>query len=127
MAGASGQRGPSVKGRPSSLPCQAKSREARVPSIQFHDLVSVPELQALLDSLFRATAIPAFVLSPDGTILAGAGWQDACVQFHRKFPTSEARCRQSDAYISEHLHEGPFVGYCCKNGLNDYACPIVLD
>jgi PAS domain S-box-containing protein len=98
-----------------------------VPPILFQDLVPIPELQALLDSLYQATAIPAFVLAPDGTILVGSGWQDACAQFHRKCPATEARCRESDAYISQHIHEGPFVGYRCKNGLMDYACPMLLE
>ncbi len=96
-------------------------------TVQFTELVSVDELQRLLDSLYRATAIATAVLAPDGTILTASGWQDACVEFHRKHPTSAARCGESDAHITGHLHDGPFVGYRCKNGLNDYACPILIE
>jgi len=96
-------------------------------SVPFAELVSVEELQKLLDSLYRATSIATAVLAPDGRILTASGWQDACVEFHRKNASSSLRCGESDAYINEHLHEGPFVGYRCKNGLNDYACPIMIE
>ncbi|MBU1244794.1 PocR ligand-binding domain-containing protein [Myxococcota bacterium] len=96
-------------------------------SVPFAELVSVEELQKLLDSLYRATSIATAVLAPDGRILTASGWQDACVEFHRKNASSSLRCGESDAYINEHLHEGPFVGYRCKNGLNDYACPILIE
>jgi len=98
-----------------------------VSELLFRDLVVVPELQILLDSLYRATGIPSAVIEPDGTILTASGWQEACTEFHRKCPASAARCGESDAYIFGHLHEGPFVGYICKNGLNDYACPIMIE
>ena len=35
--------------------------------------------------------------------LIAVGWQDICMQFHRVDPVSCARCRESDAYLKEHL------------------------
>lgn len=92
----------------------------------FADLVDIPRLQALLDTLYEATNIPTAVVAADTTVLTKSGWQDVCVKFHRACPATEKLCKESDAYISDHLGEGPFVSYRCKNGLLDYACPLVV-
>lgn len=94
---------------------------------RFEDLVDIPKLQALLDTLYEATNIPTAVLAPDATVLTQSGWQDACVKFHRVNPETARLCKESDLYISDHLDEGDIVSYRCKNGLLDYACPVVVD
>lgn len=91
------------------------------------ELVDIPALQELLDNLLNATAIPTAVIAPDGNIFTASGWQEICTGFHRVCPETEQLCRESDSFINEHLHEGPFVGYRCKNGLMDYACPIMVE
>ncbi len=91
------------------------------------ELVDIPALRKLLDNLYEATVIPTAVLAPDETILTASGWQDICTKFHRVCQETEQLCIESDSFIKEHLHEGPFIGYLCKNGLMDYACPIMVE
>ncbi|MDD4766315.1 MAG: PocR ligand-binding domain-containing protein [Desulfotomaculaceae bacterium] len=94
---------------------------------KFSDLVDIQRLQKLLNSFYEATGIPHGIHDVDGNILSGAGWQDICTKFHRVCPQIEYKCKISDSYISEHLHEGPFIGYKCLNGLMDYGTPIIVE
>jgi len=93
----------------------------------FSDLVDIELLQKLFTSYYMITKIPNAILDADSNILSGLGWQDICTKFHRVCPGTLQRCLQSDSYISAHLHEGPYVGYKCLNGLIDYATPIVIE
>ena len=94
---------------------------------KFSDLVDIPLLQELLNSFYKATGIPHAVLDTNYKFLSGIGWQDICTQFHRVFPETRFRCKESDCYIASHLHKGPYVGYKCLNGLMDYAAPIIVE
>ncbi len=84
-------------------------------------------LQKLMDSFYAFTEIPSAVIEVDGTILCASGWQEICSKYHRVCPETEQKCRESDNYIAEHLREAPYIGYKCKNGMQDFACPIVID
>jgi len=94
---------------------------------RFSDLVDIPLLQQFLKSLYEATGLPHALLDIDNNILSGIGWQDICSRFHRVCPQSGCRCKESDSYILAHLHDGPYVGYKCLNGLMDYATPIIVE
>jgi len=94
---------------------------------KFSDLVDIPLLQQFLKSLYEATGLPHALVDIDNNILSGIGWQDICSRFHRACPQSSCRCKESDSYISAHLHDGPYVGYKCLNGLMDYATPIIVE
>lgn len=94
---------------------------------KFSDLVDIPLLQQFLKSLYEATGLPHALVDIDNNILSGIGWQDICTRFHRVCPQSRCRCKESDSYISAHLHDGPYVGYKCLNGLMDYATPIIVE
>jgi len=93
----------------------------------FSDLVDIPLLQQLLNSFYMATGIPHGLIDQDNNIQSGIGWQDICTQFHRVCPQTECRCKQSDSYIAAYLHDGPYVGYKCMNGLVDYGTPIIVE
>lgn len=93
----------------------------------FSDLVDIPILDQLLDSFYKFTMIPNAILDTEANILSGIGWQDICQQFHRVGEKTRCRCQKSDQYMSEHLNDGPFVGYCCLNGLMDYCTPIIIE
>ncbi|HEY9765680.1 MAG TPA: PocR ligand-binding domain-containing protein [Chroococcales cyanobacterium] len=91
-------------------------------------LIDIPKLQVILDSLFAASGILSAILDIDGTILTASGWQDICVNFHRCNLKTRLACHESDAYITSHLKEGErFVLYQCGSGLVDGASPIVVD
>lgn len=111
-----------VSNRPEQEPSINDSKKYR-----FSDLVDIPLLRKFLQSLYEATQLPHAIMDTDNNILSGIGWQDICVQFHRACPQTECWCKQSDSYIAAHLHDGPYVGYRCLNGLMDYATPIIVD
>ena len=94
---------------------------------RFFDLVDIELLQRLLNSFYMVTGIPHTIRDVDYNILSKSGWQDICTGFHRVCPQTEERCQQSDRYISDYLHEKPYVGYKCLNGLMDYAVPLIIE
>ncbi|HTH17366.1 MAG TPA: PocR ligand-binding domain-containing protein [Magnetospirillum sp.] len=94
---------------------------------RFSDLIDVDQFSSMMRSFFEATGLPYGLLDTDNNILCGIGWQDICVNFHRVNETCLRRCHESDCYIAHHLHERPYIGYRCRNGLMDYATPIIID
>jgi len=101
------------------------------------DLVDKVQLQKLLDALFEASGIPSGIVDLEGNVVAGAGWQRACVDFHRASPACCLRCNQSDIYLAreslriatspENDDEVRYAGYKCENGIWDIAIPIIID
>jgi len=62
------------------------------PPIRYVDLVDVTKLQALMESFHKVIGIANAVIDMDGEVIAHAGWQDACVHFHRSHPQTCRRC-----------------------------------
>lgn len=95
----------------------------------FSQIMSVSQLQQLLETQFRLTGVPGAILDSDEQILASAGWQEICARFHRRHPQTVARCWESDVYIKAHLDNCPagYVDYRCQNGLRDVAMPIYIE
>ncbi|MBI5440925.1 MAG: PocR ligand-binding domain-containing protein [Deltaproteobacteria bacterium] len=96
------------------------------------ELIDIPAIQILMESLWRAAGIPIGIFDSDENLLVANGWQDICTRFHRTHPKAERLCRESDAFIKQHLSSGAalkrgYVEYKCKNGLVDVAMPIVIE
>ncbi|MDD2770296.1 MAG: diguanylate cyclase [Methylococcus sp.] len=94
---------------------------------RFTDLVDAEGLHNMLQSLYEATGIMHGLTDADNHIISAVGWEEACTNFHRAHPCTNARCLESNCYLAEHLGEGAFVGSACTNGLMDYATPIVIE
>lgn len=100
---------------------------------KFRDIVDVKAVQVLMDKLWQASGIPTGIIDVDGTVQVATGWQDLCTQFHRQNPETYARCQESDAYLTKHLHEFSdlppcgYIEYQCGNGMIDIAIPIVIE
>lgn len=95
---------------------------------RLQDIIDIPLLQQILDSLNNIYPFPSAIIDNDGSVLAATAWQDICVKFHRANPESEKGCIQSDTYIASHLHEAaPAITYRCPHGLVDNAIPIVIE
>ena len=96
--------------------------------MRYSELVDIPKLQALLDSLSQVIGIANAVLDVDGKIIAFAGWQDACAQFHRINSESCKRCLESDtSLVKQTMRGAAFAAYDCLNGLMDVAAPIMIE
>ncbi|MDD1622942.1 MAG: diguanylate cyclase [Methylococcaceae bacterium] len=94
---------------------------------RFTDLVDIDAFRSMLKSFYDATGILHGLVDADNNVISAIGWQEACTDFHRVNPCSNVRCLESNCYLAEHLGEGAYVGYACKNGLMDYATPIVIE
>ncbi|PKM76374.1 MAG: hypothetical protein CVU90_12725 [Firmicutes bacterium HGW-Firmicutes-15] len=92
-----------------------------------NEILDIPVLQKLMENFHDISGMVAAIVDLDGAILLAVGWQDICTKFHRVCPQTECRCRQSDQYLKEHLHEKPYIVYKCLNGLMDCAVPIIVD
>ncbi|MBF0230846.1 MAG: PAS domain S-box protein [Desulfamplus sp.] len=90
--------------------------------------LDVEKIQSVTDAFYAASGIPSSIITVDGKILTGSGWQDACTKFHRKHPDSLKACLKSDTLIREGLLRGKkSVVYHCPHGLVDAAAPIIVD
>lgn len=91
------------------------------------ELIDLPQLQRLMETLYRATGINHALIDNDSVVHTAVGWQEICTKFHRVHPATCARCLDSDRYIQAHLHDGPYIGYRCPQGLVDYATPVIIE
>lgn len=94
---------------------------------RFRDLVDMPAFTRMLESFFQATGIPNGVVEANGELISMSSRKNACSQFHRCQPETEKRCRESNLLIMNGLSEGHVVGGLCKNGLMDYATPVIIE
>lgn len=92
------------------------------------ELLDIPRLQTLLESLDDLHSVPSAIIDRDGNILAATGWQSICTQFHRVNSRTKAICIESDTRIQDKLNrKKPFVVYKCPMGLVDAASPIIIE
>jgi diguanylate cyclase (GGDEF)-like protein/PAS domain S-box-containing protein len=94
---------------------------------RFSDLVDVPSFARMLERFFQATGIPNGVVDVSGELLSMSAGVNACTQFHRAHPQAEALCRESNLAIMHDLRDGRVAGGPCRNGLMDYATPVVIE
>ncbi len=91
------------------------------------DLLDMTIVQKLADANFHAGGLPICIIDAvDESILVHAGWQDVCAKFHRAFPLSAQRCRESACTVLNDFIEGEFSRFKCKNGLWHFGIPIVV-
>ncbi len=96
-------------------------------SLGLSDIVDIDLLSPIMADFHRITGVANAIIDINGNVLAGAGWQDICTQFHRAHPESLKNCLESDTKLSKGIPEGKFKAYRCKNNLWDMATPIMLE
>lgn len=96
-------------------------------SYRFIDLVDAPAFAHMLESFFQATGIPNGIVDAEGNLLFMSGGNNVCAVFHRTQPQAAERCRDSNLAIMHDLRPGHLEGGLCKNGLMDYATPVVIE
>ena len=70
----------------------------------FKDIIDIPSVRNLMESLQEATGSPVSLLDHQGQILVTAGCQDICTTQHRKHPKTAERCRESDLFFANLCH-----------------------
>ncbi len=96
----------------------------------FLDLVDIDRIKDLLVSFYELTGIISVLEDLDGNILISTdmGWQDICLNFHRKHPETLKKCIKSDTKLSNGLKSGErYSCYTCLNGMVDMAVPIYIE
>ncbi|WP_445367002.1 diguanylate cyclase [Methylomonas sp. BW4-1] len=97
-------------------------------TIKYAQLVDLASLQTLMDDLYRVIGIPNAIIDTDGVVITNAGWQEACVKFHRVNHNTCSNCIESDTALVESMLKGErFAIYKCLNGLVDSAMPIIVE
>lgn len=101
--------------------------ELKEDKFNFIDLVDMVAFEQLLRNFYKATGVPSGLVAEDGKILSQVGWVKACALFHRTNPQSNAYCQASNLALMKNLREDEIAYDVCKNGLIDYATPIVIE
>ncbi len=94
--------------------------------IDLKRLVDIPALQEMTDELYRATHLSSAVITMEGEVLCGSGWQRICTDFHRARPEIEKECIASDTAVRRRLDGEPVVIYRCPRGLVDASAPVII-
>ncbi|QTA82785.1 Two component system response regulator/histidine kinase, PAS domain-containing [Desulfonema limicola] len=93
----------------------------------FKELVDIKKLQELTDEMYIATSTPSSIITTEGEILTGSGWQRICTDFHRKHPQCARECIESDTNLKKNFDKDHnFVIYECPRGLIDALFPIII-
>ena len=80
----------------------------------------------MMNAFYKTTRIGIGIIDMKGVVRVATGWQDICTKFHRIHPKTLAYCDESDMYLSQHLNEGQYALYKCKNNMWDIATPIIV-
>ena len=115
-----------VEKRISLKPKDILSSKADIDALELSDVIDVKAIQSMMDDFHALTNIGIAILDASGNILVATGWQDICVQFHRKHPETLKNCLKSDLELSKGVEPGTFRLYKCKNNMWDMATPIVV-
>lgn len=99
----------------------------RTSSYPLSQLIDLAELQGLMEAFHRATGINHALLALDGSTLSSVGWQAICRRFHHTHPVSCKRCLVNEPLAWKCLDGHPYIRHRCRNGLYDYATPVVID
>ncbi|MDI6644238.1 MAG: PAS domain S-box protein [Methanobacteriaceae archaeon] len=104
-------------------------------NFQFIELIDGDRIKTFMESFYKLTKIPSTLIDLEGNILKNsegewiaAGWQDICLNFHRKNPKTLKNCILSDTTCSKNLSNGKeYTLYRCLNGLIDVAVPLYIE
>jgi PAS domain S-box-containing protein len=99
---------------------------------QLKDILDLPILQKMLDSLWCASGIPLGIIGVNGDeVLVETGWQELCRQYHCKHPEIGQRCLLSwlasrESGGGEFADRKPFE-FVCDSGLINIGQPIYYE
>ena len=93
----------------------------------FSELVDLEAFGEVLKSFAKATGTANGLVTEEGESITQGGWVSACETFHRANPKSSKRCIESNIALMSNLRDGEVASDHCKNGLIDYATPVVIE
>ncbi|SHO53234.1 PocR ligand-binding domain-containing protein [Anaerocolumna xylanovorans] len=97
--------------------------------LKLTDMISLEFLQRFQDAFSNAVGVSSIITDEDGIpVTKGSNFTDFCMKSNRGCAQGAKRCMQSDAFGgAESAKTGKPAVYYCKNGLMDFAAPILLD
>ena len=95
-------------------------------SLSLRDIVDMPAVQEMMDQFYQLTHFPIGIVDIKGNVLLAVGWQDVCMNFHRRNPVTLQNYVASDLELTRGIEPGCFRLYKCKNNMWDMATPIVI-
>ena len=102
------------------------SPDGDIGNLSLEDILDKDEIQGLMENFYNLVKIPMAIIDTDGKVMVGIGWQEICTCFHRVHPATSKNCIQSDTKLTEHIPNGEFKLYKCKNGMWDIATPLFV-
>ncbi|MHC1709345.1 MAG: PAS domain S-box protein [Methanomassiliicoccales archaeon] len=90
------------------------------------NIIDAEEIQSFMDDFGRLNDIVFALVDMKGKVLVATGWQDICVNFHRRDPRTSRECVNSDLSLVSDLRPGEIRAYRCKNGLWDIVTPLYI-
>ena len=96
-------------------------------AIRLTDILDLPVLQAMFDSLWHASGIPMGLLDAHGEVVISIGWQKLCTDYHLKHPEIKARCILNHLACPGECRRRPPEPpreFTCSSGLIDITLPI---
>ncbi|MRR07680.1 MAG: PAS domain S-box protein, partial [Deltaproteobacteria bacterium] len=100
--------------------------EGDIGELALADILDAPEIQALMEDLYRITGHKMSIIDLKGQVLVDVGWQDICSNFHRKHPETLKKCLESDSVLTVGIPQGEFRTYRCKNNMWHIVTPIIV-
>ena len=98
---------------------------------QLKNILDLPILQQMLDSLWHVSGIPLGIIDAEGEVLVEAGWQELCRGYHCKNPDIGQKCLlnwlTSSARGKDDSAGGQPFEFVCDSGLVTLGQPIVFD
>jgi hypothetical protein len=70
------------------------------------NIIDTEAFQSMMDDLYAVTKIGFAIIDLKGNVLASAGWQEICMNFHRKNPQTLWNCLESDIVLSQGVAQG---------------------
>ena len=126
--------GSSEREKNGRLLCRSASRDdiyitrGALMNYALKELLDIPTVQALQNSLVEITKLPSAIFDIDGNIITATSWEDICTNFHRVTPKSATKCRENVTRIDDNVGESLSPVVChCPMGLIDAASPIVVE
>jgi len=100
--------------------------EGDIGELELSDILDTPEIQTLMDDLYRNTGLKMSIIDLKGRVLVDVGWQDICLKFHRAHPETLKNCHESDTDLTVGVPPGEFRTYRCKNNMWHLVTPIFV-
>lgn len=100
--------------------------EGEIGVMDLADILDAPEIQALMEDLYRITGLKMSIIDLQGRVLVDVGWQNICSKFHRIHPETLKKCFESDSDLTVDIPQGKFKTYRCKNNMWHIVTPIIV-